>query len=113
MVIQSHENLCFFNVNGTEIQDEESMECRKTDDNENIVRLTDSNDYDENHCIVCDKHFSNANRLLSHQIEKHVIRNDMSTLRPYMCSQCDKSYTTQGSLNIHKLIHSGERIFLF
>lgn len=105
LVIQSHESLCFLNVNGTgtsngnKIQNEDSMDYRTTDD--------------ENYCIVCNKQFSNANRLLSHQIKQHFIRNDLNALRPYMCSICDKSYTTQGSLNIHKLIHSGECIFFF
>lgn len=60
------------------------------------------------HCLVCDKKFISVDRLQLHQINKHFVCNDLNTFRPYQCDQCDKKYTTHGSLNVHKRTHSGK-----
>jgi len=31
--------------------------------------------------------------------------------RPYLCTVCDKRFTTKGSLKTHKLIHSVEKLY--
>ena len=32
-------------------------------------------------------------------------------IRPYKCSQCDKTFTQANQMNSHKLVHSGEKPF--
>ena len=31
--------------------------------------------------------------------------------RPYVCTVCDKRFTTKGSLNVHKLSHTGGKLY--
>ncbi|ELA46876.1 hypothetical protein VCUG_01650 [Vavraia culicis subsp. floridensis] len=50
-------------------------------------------------CIMCDKAFNRAKKLISHQ-------NLHTQNYPFVCATCKRSYPSEKSLNYHKLTHT-------
>lgn len=64
-----------------------------------------------NKCIVCSKIFSGPAKLTNHLINKHSVRNDQNSMKPFHCDKCDKCYTTSANLAIHKASHTANKTF--
>ena len=56
-------------------------------------------------CSKCDKKFTSANSLKTHEI---VHTNE----KPFSCSKCDKAFTQASDLKRHKRIHTNEKPYI-
>ncbi|BFF92669.1 transcription factor Ouib [Drosophila madeirensis] len=56
-------------------------------------------------CQYCNMSFNNSSGRIQHERIRHT------NIKPYKCTECDKSFAVSGKLKVHMLSHTGVRSF--